>query len=80
MHGVFAMEFIKKNKHLIVSILSISLPAIVEMSLHTLVGIADTLMISHIIGKDALSAAGYANQIIFALFLFFHRSISVRQL
>lgn len=71
MHGVFAMEFIKKNKGLILSILSISLPVIIEMSLHTLVGIADTLMISHMIGKDALSAAGYANQVIFATIFVF---------
>jgi putative MATE family efflux protein len=65
------MQLVKKNKALILSVLSVSIPAITEMSLNTLVGIADTLMISYIIGKEGLAAAGYANQIIFTIILVF---------
>jgi len=65
------MQFIKNNKKLILSIIAVSFPAIAEMSLNTLVGIADTLMISHLIGKEALTAAGYANQIIQSIILIF---------
>lgn len=65
------MNYIKSNKALILSILTISLPAIAEMALNTLVGIADTLMVSRIIGKEALSAAGYANQVVFTIIFIF---------
>ncbi len=65
------MKFFRNNKALILSILAISLPAIIEMSLNTLVGIADTIMISQFIGKEALSAAGFANQIIFTIIFIF---------
>ncbi|WHH60100.1 MATE family efflux transporter [Petroclostridium sp. X23] len=65
------MNYIKKNKQLIKSVLSISLPAIGEMSLNTLVGIADTLMISYFISAEALTAAGYANQIFFTIIFVF---------
>lgn len=67
----FSMELWHKNKNLTIKILNISFPAIIEMSLNTLVGIIDTLMISYIIGKEGLSAAGYANQIIFSLIFIF---------
>lgn len=53
------------------SILILALPAILEMSLNTLVGVADTIMISRLIGKDALAAVGFANQIIFTLIFVF---------
>jgi len=65
------MQFIKNNKKLITSIITISFPAIAEMSLNTLVGIADTLMISYLIGKEGLTASGYANQIIQSIILIF---------
>lgn len=65
------VNYIKNNKALILSILAISLPAIAEMALNTLVGIADTLMISRIIGKEALAAAGYANQVVFTTIFIF---------
>lgn len=65
------MNYIKNNKALILSILTISLPAIAEMALNTLVGIADTLMVSRIIGKEALAAAGYANQVLFTTIFIF---------
>src|SRR6056297_3222002 len=49
----------------------LALPAILEMSLNTMLGVADTLMISRIIGKEGLAAVGFANQIFFALIFIF---------
>ncbi len=65
------MKYIRENKLLILSILSISIPAIIEMGLNTLVGIFDTIMVSRLIGEGALSATGFANQIIFTLLFIF---------
>lgn len=59
------------KKTAINSILSLSLPAIIDMSLDTLLGMADTLMISWMIGNAALSASGFVNQIIFTLIFIF---------
>lgn len=52
-------------------ILTLAFPAIMEMSLNTLVGMADTIMISRFIGKEALAGVGFANQIIFTLIFVF---------
>ena len=41
------------------------------MSFDTLLGMADTLMISWMIGNAALSASGFVNQIIFTLIFIF---------
>lgn len=49
----------------------LALPAIIEMALNTLLGIADTIMISKLINKDALVASGYANSVFFALIFIF---------
>lgn len=65
------MNIIKNNKVLIFSIISLAIPAIIEMSLHTLVGVADTLMISRFLGNEALAASGYANQIVFTITFIF---------
>lgn len=59
------------KKTAINSILSLSLPAIIDMSFDTLLGMADTLMISWLIGNAALSASGFVNQIIFTLIFIF---------
>lgn len=67
----FCMKYLRNNKALILSILTIALPAIVEMSLNTLVGVFDTIFVSRFLGPDALSAAGYANQIIFTVIFIF---------
>lgn len=64
-------SFFNTHKILLTSIIAIALPAIGEMSLNTLLGVADTLMISHFIGPKALSAVGYANQIVFTLIFIF---------
>ncbi|QZY54807.1 MATE family efflux transporter [Crassaminicella profunda] len=65
------MNILKKNKVLILSILTMALPAVIEMGLNTLVNIADTLMISRIIGKEGLSAAGFCNEMIFSIIFIF---------
>lgn len=65
------MKFIKQNKALIVTILTLAFPAIIEMTLNTLVGIVDTIMISQLIGLEGLSAAGFANQLIFTVIFIF---------
>lgn len=65
------MKFIKQNKALIITILTLALPAIIEMTLNTLVGIVDTIMVSQIIGLEGLSAAGFANQLIFTVIFIF---------
>lgn len=59
------------NKKLLFSLLSLSIPAIIEMGLNTLLGVVDTIMISQFIGKEALSAVGFANQIVYALIFIF---------
>ncbi|WBW99072.1 MATE family efflux transporter [Oceanirhabdus sp. W0125-5] len=61
----------KSKKILILSIITMSMPAILEMALNTMLGVADTIMISKFIGKEALSAVGFANQIVFALIFIF---------
>lgn len=59
------------KKKLLLSIILLSLPAIGEMALNTLLGFSDTLMISRLIGTDALAGVGFANQIIFTLVFIF---------
>ncbi len=63
--------FFSKHRVLLFSIIAIALPAIGEMSLNTLLGLADTVMISRIIGSEALAGVGFANQIIFTLIFIF---------
>lgn len=65
------MNILRNNKALILSILTISLPAIIEMGLNTLVGISDTIMLSFFVGEEALAASGNANQIILTVILIF---------
>lgn len=65
------MNVLRNNKALILSILTISLPAIIEMGLNTLVGISDTIMLSFFVGEEALAASGNANQIILTVILIF---------
>ena len=62
---------LSQHKALILSLLTLSFPAIIEMSLNSLVGVADTMMISHMVGVDALAATGFVNQIIFMIIFIF---------
>ncbi len=64
-------RFLKGRKALILSIISISLPAIGEMALNTMLGVSDTIMISRMVGTEALAAVGFANQIVFVLIFVF---------
>lgn len=60
-----------KTKKRARTIFMLALPAMLEMSLNTMVGLADTIMISRFIGKEALAAVGFSNQIIFTLIFVF---------
>ncbi|MFW6023048.1 MAG: MATE family efflux transporter [Halanaerobiaceae bacterium] len=62
---------IMRNKNIIKDIFILAFPAIAEMALNTLVGVADTIMIGQFIGTEGLSAVGFANQIIFTLIFIF---------
>ncbi len=59
------------KRALILSILSMAMPAIIEMALNTMLGVADTIMISRFIGDSGLAAAGFANSIMFTLIFVF---------
>jgi len=65
------LELTKNSSRRAKTIFMLALPAMLEMSLNTLVGMADTIMISRFIGKEALAAVGFANQIIFTLIFVF---------
>lgn len=65
------MRFLKEKKALIISILLLSLPAIGEMSLNTLLGVADNIMLGQFIGKKAIASVGFSNQIVFLLIFTF---------
>lgn len=64
-------KFLQEKKTMLLLIITISLPAIIEMALNTMLGVADTIMISRFIGKEALSSVGFANQIVFGLIFIF---------
>ncbi|QEN03173.1 MATE family efflux transporter [Thiospirochaeta perfilievii] len=64
-------EYLLSKKTILIMILAMSLPAIIEMALNTMLGVADTIMLSRFIGKEALSSAGFANQIVFTLIFVF---------
>lgn len=56
---------------LLKSILIIAAPAIIEMSLNTILMVADTIMVGQLVDKQALSAVGIANSIMFTLIFVF---------
>ncbi|MGL1892087.1 MAG: MATE family efflux transporter [Spirochaetaceae bacterium] len=64
-------EIIQNKKALLFMIITMSLPAIMEMFLNTMLGVADTIMISRFIGKEALASVGFANQIVYTLIFIF---------
>lgn len=65
------MDYLIKRKKLIISILVIAAPAIFEMALNTMLMFADTLMVSRMIGEEAISAVGIVNSIFFLLIFVF---------
>lgn len=64
-------EYLVNRKALLLMIITMSIPAIMEMALNTMLGVADTIMISRFIGKEALASVGFANQIVFTLIFIF---------
>jgi MATE family, multidrug efflux pump len=65
------IQLLKSRKSLLYLIITMSLPAIAEMALNTMLGVSDTIMISRMIGKEALAAVGFGNQIVFTLIFIF---------
>lgn len=65
------MNYILKRKALLKSILIIAGPAIFEMALNTMLMVADTVMVSRMIGNEAISAVGIVNSIFFLLIFVF---------
>lgn len=63
-------NFINK-KSLILTILILAAPAIIEMALNTLLGVADMIMIGQMIGSNAIAAVGFSNQIMYFLIFTF---------
>ena len=65
------LKSITAKRALILSILTMAMPAIIEMALNTMLGVADTIMISRFIGDSGLAAAGFANSIMYTLIFVF---------
>ena len=65
------MKTLKIRKAMILSILTLSLPAIIEMALNTMLGVSDTIMLGQLISAQAIASAGFSNQIIFLLIFTF---------
>lgn len=65
------MKLLKSKKALILSILALSLPAIIEMALNTMLGVSDTIMLGQLINASAIVSVGYSNQIMFMLIFTF---------
>lgn len=62
---------IKDYVALLGTMIVVALPAIIEMSLNTGLMVADTLMVSRLVGKEALSAVGVANSVMYTLIFVF---------
>ncbi len=65
------MQYFLDRRTLIRSIFVIAAPAILEMALNTMLMVADTLMVSKMVGNEALSAVGMVNSIFFLLIFVF---------
>lgn len=65
------MKLLKNKKALIITILSLSLPAIVEMALNTMLGVSDNIMLGRLIDSTAIASVGFSNQIMFFLIFTF---------
>lgn len=65
------MKNLFKQRDLIKKILIIAAPAVLEMGLNTMLMVIDTMMVSRMIGEDAISAVGVVNSIFFLLIFVF---------
>lgn len=59
------------KKTLIMAILAMAAPAIIEMGLNTILGVADMIMIGQLIGSGAIASVGFSNQIMYFLIFTF---------
>jgi len=64
-------EKLTGKKALILAILAMAAPAIIEMGLNTLLGVADMIMIGQMIGSGAIASVGFSNQIMYFLIFTF---------
>lgn len=62
---------LKNKKALLLTILSLSLPAIIEMGLNTMLGVADTIMLGRLIDSTAIASVGFSNQIMYMIIFTF---------
>ena len=65
------LEKFSGKKALILAILAMAAPAIIEMGLNTLLGVADMIMIGQMIGSGAIASVGFSNQIMYFLIFTF---------
>lgn len=73
------IKLTKNSKIRAKTIFILALHAVLEMSSNTMLGVADTLIISRIMGKEGLAAVGFTNTIFLQLFLYFLLSMLVLQ-
>lgn len=65
------LTLLREKRVLIWTILTLSLPAIIEMALNTLLGVADTVMLGKLINASAIASVGFSNQIMYLLIFTF---------
>ncbi len=65
------IEKLSEKKALIMAILAMAAPAIIEMGLNTILGVADMIMIGQMIGSGAIASVGFSNQIMYFLIFTF---------
>lgn len=65
------IDLLRRKRGLIGAILVLAAPAIIEMALNTMLGVADMIMIGQMIGSDAIAAVGFSNQIMYFLIFTF---------
>ncbi|HAS74872.1 MAG TPA: MATE family efflux transporter [Clostridiales bacterium UBA8960] len=65
------IEKLSGKKALIMAILAMAAPAIIEMGLNTILGVADMIMIGQLIGSGAIASVGFSNQIMYFLIFTF---------
>lgn len=65
------IEKLLSKKTLIMAILAMAAPAIIEMGLNTILGVADMIMIGQLIGSGAIASVGFSNQIMYFLIFTF---------
>ena len=65
------LEKLSGKKALILAIFAMAAPAIIEMGLNTLLGVADMIMIGQMIGSGAIASVGFSNQIMYFLIFTF---------